>query len=75
MAEETDYETNPVKPARRLDVFTLLLGIATLGASAYVLTDGALPLPNFDPRWLVAGAAVLTGLLLLGASFSGKKNR
>ncbi|MBN6036437.1 hypothetical protein [Amycolatopsis sp. 195334CR] len=69
MAEES--ETTPVK--RRLDVFTLLLGIATLGASAYVLTDGALPLPGFDPRWLVAGAAVLIGLLLLGASFSGKK--
>ncbi|AXB49025.1 hypothetical protein [Amycolatopsis albispora] len=62
-----------MKPARRVDVFTLLIGIATLGASAYVLTDGALPLPGFDPRWLVAGAAVLIGLLLLGASFSGKK--
>ncbi|GAB2751978.1 hypothetical protein [Amycolatopsis magusensis] len=73
MAEETDRETQ-VRPARRLDVFTLLIGLATLGASGYVLTDGALPLPGFDPRWLIAGAAVLVGLLLLGASFSGKKH-
>ena len=62
-------------PARRrgVDVFTLIVGVATLLISAYVLSDGASWLPRFDFRWVVAGGAVFVGLLLLGASFRGKR--
>jgi hypothetical protein len=65
-------ETQPVKHG--VDVFTLIVGVATLLVSAYVLSDGASWLPQFDFRWVVAGGAVFVGLLLLGASF-GKRRR
>jgi hypothetical protein len=64
------------RPERRgVDVFTLIVGIATLLVSAYVLSDGASWLPRFDFRWVIAGGAVFVGLLLLGASFGGKRRR
>jgi hypothetical protein len=68
---------NPVdsRPAKRgVDVFTLIVGVATLLISAYVLSDGASWLPHFDFRWVIAGGAVFVGLMLLGASF-GKRRR
>jgi hypothetical protein len=34
--------------------------------SAYVLTDGAFHIPN--PTWLLAGGALLVGVLLLASS-------
>jgi hypothetical protein len=52
----------------------MLAGIATLLMAAYVLTDGQTWLPSFDPRWLLAGGAVLVGLLLLGSSVR-RRNR
>ena len=78
MADQNPYAyDNPTEapPAKRgVDVFTLIVGIATLLISAYVLSDGASWLPQFDFRWIVAGGAVFVGLLLLGASF-GKRRR
>jgi hypothetical protein len=64
------------QPAKRggVDVFTLIVGVATLLISAYVLSDGASWLPHIDFRWVIAGGAVFVGLLLLGASF-GKRRR
>ncbi|MEV4317517.1 hypothetical protein [Actinocrispum sp. NPDC049592] len=59
---------------KRLDLLTLLAGVATLLMAAYVLTDGRTWLPSFDPRWLLAGGAVLVGLLLLGSSVR-RRNR
>ncbi|WP_236796837.1 hypothetical protein [Amycolatopsis sp. GM8] len=62
------------RPRRRgLDIFGLLIGIATLCASAYVLTDGRTWLPSFDLRWLLAGGAILFGALMLGASLRGNR--
>ena len=62
MAEKTrDTESRRRWP----DVFTLLVGLATLFASAYVLTDGGLWVPSMDPRWLITGAALFVGVLLL----------
>jgi hypothetical protein len=52
----------------------MFAGIATLLMAAYVLTDGRTWLPSFDPRWLLAGGAVLVGLLLLGSSVR-RRNR
>ncbi|WP_103353372.1 hypothetical protein [Amycolatopsis sp. CA-128772] len=71
------YDETGTEPVRRggFDVFTLIVGIATLLVSAYVLSDGASWLPSFDFRWVIAGGAVLVGLLLLGASFGGKRRR
>jgi hypothetical protein len=55
------------------DVFTLIMGIATLGVSGYVLSDGELWFPEIDPRWVVAGVALVVGVILLGASLRGRK--
>jgi hypothetical protein len=58
------------------DPVTLIAGVLTLGASAYVLTDGAVGIPFVDPKWLLAGAALLIGLLLLAGSLRpGRRNR
>jgi hypothetical protein len=48
------------------EVLTLIAGIGTLLVSAYVLTDGAFRIPN--PTWLLAGGALLVGVLLLASS-------
>lgn len=53
---------------RGVDPFTLLAGIATLLASGYILGDGPSWWPQIDFRWLLAGAALLVGLVLLGSS-------
>lgn len=57
------------------DVFTLLMGLATLVASSYVLTDGNIWLPQVDPRWLITGAALFVGLLLLASSLRGGRRK
>jgi hypothetical protein len=79
VAEQNPYAyDNPAEapPARRgVDFFTLIVGVATLLISAYVLSDGASWLPHFDFRWVIAGGAVFVGLMLLGASFGGKRRR
>ncbi|RSM68126.1 hypothetical protein DMH04_47395 [Kibdelosporangium aridum] len=69
MADDTEKTER-----KRVDLLTLFAGLATLLLSAYVLTDGQTWLPSFDPRWLLAGGAVLVGLLLLGSSVR-RRNR
>ncbi|NIJ14142.1 hypothetical protein FHU38_004486 [Saccharomonospora amisosensis] len=64
-------ETGTPSGRRRVDIVTLLSGIATLLVSAYVLSDGATWLPEMDLRWVLAGGAVLVGTLLLAASMRG----
>ena len=59
-----DREQNETK--RFPDVLTLLAGLGTLLVSAYVITDGAFRIPN--PTWIVAGGALLVGVLLLASS-------
>jgi hypothetical protein len=57
------------RPARRgPDVLTLLMGLISLSAAGSALFHWTPPLPLLDPRWLLAGGAVLVGLLLLVAS-------
>ncbi|GLY63457.1 hypothetical protein [Amycolatopsis taiwanensis] len=65
-------ETEQSPQRRRVNLFTLILGVATLLVSAYVLTDGATWLPHLDLRWILAGGAVLVGTLMLGASMRRK---
>lgn len=72
MAEKTrDTETR----RRRPDVITLLMGLATLFVSGYVLSDGNLWFPTTDPRWLITGAALLVGILLLASSLRGGRRK
>jgi hypothetical protein len=59
-----DREQNETR--RFPDVLTLLAGLGTLLVSAYVITDGAFRIPN--PTWIVAGGALLVGVLLLASS-------
>lgn len=58
---------------RRIDIATMLCGIATLLASAYVLTDGAIWIPSLDPRWLLAGGALVVAAFLLIGTFRGRR--
>lgn len=55
------------KPARRrgFDPVTLVFGLGALFVAAVGLTDDAGWLSVIDPRWLLAGGAVLVGVLLL----------
>jgi hypothetical protein len=80
---EHDYDTeyHPDTNAQqdnRLDrrgpnVFILLVGLGVLCASAYVISDGNTWLPPIDPRWLLAGGALVVGLLLLIASLRPRR--
>ncbi|GLZ30430.1 hypothetical protein Lesp02_26190 [Lentzea sp. NBRC 105346] len=47
---------------RPVDLIGLLFGLGALFASAFILTDGAF---SFDPRWVLAGLAMVIGLGLL----------
>ena len=70
---QNDAEHAPVRPRRKVDLVTLFFGLATLCASAYVITDGSSWLPSVDPKWLLAGGALVIGTLMLIAS-TGKRH-
>jgi hypothetical protein len=53
------------------DGFALLVGLVCLAASVLTITGRMPGLPDFDPRWVLAAAAVLAGLLMLTASIRG----
>jgi hypothetical protein len=53
---------------RGLDPLALLFGIGALLVSGTALTDGSGLLPGVDPRWLLAGGAVLVGMLMLAGA-------
>ncbi|MGH3518108.1 MAG: hypothetical protein ACRDQ7_11965 [Haloechinothrix sp.] len=53
---------------RGVDLIALLAGIATLMVSSYLLSDGPSWWPDVDPRWLLAGGALIVGIVLLGSS-------
>ena len=61
MSDHNDPQSR--KPSRTVDVPTLLLGVATLLVSVYLLTDADVWLAHVDLRWVLAGAAVAVGLL------------
>ncbi|NIH85593.1 hypothetical protein [Amycolatopsis granulosa] len=70
------YSTETAPERRRgVDVFTLILGVATLLVSAYVLSDGAGWLPSFDLKWVLAGGAVFVGVVMLAASMRGGRRK
>ncbi|HEX4247867.1 MAG TPA: hypothetical protein VH008_08355 [Pseudonocardia sp.] len=63
------------QPRRGPDVLTLVMGLIALCAAASALFHWTPPLPLLDPRWLLAGGAVLVGLLLLVASVRPPRGR
>lgn len=74
-AEHDDVTPEPARRKRRMDPMALGAGILTLLVSAYVLTDGTSWLPVADLRWVLAGGAILIGLLMLVASVAGNKDK
>ncbi|HEX3782363.1 MAG TPA: hypothetical protein VHX38_22080 [Pseudonocardiaceae bacterium] len=60
---------------RPFDPILLILGLVTLGAAGYILSYGYFQLPHLDPRWVLAGAGLLVGLLMLVASLRPKRRR
>lgn len=75
MAEYDRTDGERAVGRRGPDPLALLAGIGTLLVSAYVLTDGAIWIPSVDPRWLVAGGAMVVGLFLLIASVRGNRGK
>jgi hypothetical protein len=71
--ETTTVQTEPGRRWRFPDAWSLIIGLVTLVVSAYALSDGALDLPQADPRWLIAGGALFVGLMLLGASIRPRR--
>jgi hypothetical protein len=70
--DDTELVTD--RPRRQWpDPLNLIIGVLTIGVAAYALTDGQWGLPTVDPRWVVAGGALVIGLLLLGASLRPKR--
>ncbi|PRX44025.1 hypothetical protein B0I33_113191 [Prauserella shujinwangii] len=73
---EHDNDTATVAPrGRGTDLVTLIAGLATLLVSAYILSDGQTWLPGVDLRWILAGGAVLVGVLMLAASMRGDRGQ
>ncbi len=58
-----DVEMRPTR--RRPDPVTLLVGLMAIAVAVMAFVG---QVPAFDPRWLLAGGAVVAGLLLLVAS-------
>jgi fatty acid desaturase len=72
-AQETQRIRNTEVRRRGVDVFTLLVGLVALVASSYAITDGRIWLPGLDFRWVIAGGALVVGLLLLAASLRPRR--
>jgi hypothetical protein len=68
-------DTGTAEPARRRtpDLLTLLVGLATLAMAVFAFTGELPDLSGFDPRWVLAGAAAVVGLVLLVGSLRGRR--
>ena len=80
MTEQPEFETtvepsvapSEVQPLRRPrnapGFFSLIVGVLSLLACAYALTDGVIANYSVSLIWWLAGGALLTGLLLLAST-------
>jgi hypothetical protein len=58
-------ETAALTPRPGPDLLTLVAGLGSLGIAAIALLGGVAWLPDVDGRWILAGLALLVGLLLV----------
>lgn len=63
-------EVNRVR--RGPDPVALLVGLLSLGMAVAAFTGTVPGLSGFDPRWLLAGAAALIGLLILAGTLRNR---
>jgi hypothetical protein len=73
-----EYGTDTEQQERRRrfpDPVNLIVGLLTLLAAGYALSDGRWNFGTTDPRWVIAGVALLVGLLLLGSSLRPRRRR
>lgn len=65
----------PAERRRRApDALTLIMGLVCVTAAILTLVGWMPAMPLFDVRWVLAGGAVLVGLLLLAASVRTPKS-
>ncbi|WP_028933893.1 hypothetical protein [Pseudonocardia spinosispora] len=64
----TDTVTETKRRRQGPDLLPLLAGLVTLAMACMALANWVPNFPSLDPRWLLAGGAVLVGVLLLIAS-------
>jgi hypothetical protein len=63
------------RPARRgFDPITFVLGLGALFVAAVGFSDDPSWVSTIDPRWLLAGGAVLVGVLLLIGTLRRPRN-
>jgi hypothetical protein len=77
MADLTDRDDVETEQHRRRfpDPVNLVAGLLTLWVAVYALSDGRFGFTGLDPRWVIAGIALLIGVLLLGASLRPSRRR
>jgi hypothetical protein len=76
MTEPTDREDVEIEQRRRFpDPVNLVAGLLTLWVAVYALSDGRWGFHGVDPRWVIAGIALLVGVLMLGASMRPGRRR
>jgi hypothetical protein len=76
MAELNERDELETEQKRRFpDPVNLVAGLLTLWVAVYALSDGRLGFTGLDPRWVIAGIALLVGVLLLGASLRPGRRR
>ncbi|HEX3649433.1 MAG TPA: hypothetical protein VHV49_13475 [Pseudonocardiaceae bacterium] len=76
MAELNERDELEAEQKRRFpDPVNLVAGLLTLWVAVYALSDGRLGFTGLDPRWVIAGIALLVGVLLLGASLRPGRRR
>ena len=66
VTEDTHTERTPAR--RGPELLTLLMGLICLATSVLAFVGWMPGIPVFDPRWLLAGGAIVVGLLLLATS-------
>lgn len=75
MADRSASEPTVERARRSPDMITLVVGLASLAMATFAIVGYVPPFPSLDPRWLLAGAATILGLLLLITSLRGPRER
>lgn len=73
---ESSHPDRTVAPTsgRSPDLLTLVAGFAALGIAATALLGGIPWMPDIDGRWVIAGLALIIGLVLVIGSLRPHKS-